>query len=305
MLKTRIKSCIWLCALLLLFIPGKAQQLKLGDPTATTVKAALLELNATNQGLLLPRIADTLLSPLPASPDGMIIYYIPARSLMIRRSGAWSRLADSAAVSGKQWLLDGNAGIDSATMFLGTSTAQPVNIRTNNINRIIVSSAGKVGIGTTTPSALLQVKTGTPNTSGVRLENLNSASPVTAGAGGLGVDASGNVVRAAAAPVLYNRSGVVSQPVKIWTDSVDNISTGLPVADISSAGFTKIISIQATGKGGTSNLTVPVVAVTGYSTTQVSLMVLKGNSAVLGLLFQSLIIDGDASQKIFVTVTGY
>lgn len=305
MLKARIKGCMLLCALLLLFVHGKAQQLKLGDPTSSTVKAALLELNTNNQGLLLPRITDTLQSPLSASPDGMIIYYTPASSLMVRRKGAWSKLTDSTSVSGNQWLLNGNANIDSAAMFLGTSTAKPVNIRTNNINRIIVSSAGKVGIGTTNPSALLQVKTGTANTSGMRLENLNNASPVTAGAGGLGVDASGNVVRAATAPVFYNKAGVVSQPIKIWADSVDNNATGLPVANISTAGFTSIINIQVTGKGGTTNLTVPFVAVLSYSTTQVNLMVLKANSAVLGLLFQSLIIDGDTSKKIFVTVTGY
>lgn len=300
-----------LCALLLLFITGKAQQLKLGDPTSSTVKAALLELNASNQGLLLPRIADTLLSPLPASPDGMVIYYIPARSLLIRRGGAWSRLADSAAVSGNQWLLSGNAGIDSAAVFLGTSTAQPVNIRTNNINRMIISSAGKVGIGTTTPSALLQVKTGISNTSGVRLENLSNASPVTAGAGGLGVDASGNVVRAASAPVVYNRSGVVSQPIKIWADSVIQLSSPTPTGtlsvDISNATFSKILSIQATAKGGTDALNAPVVTILSYGLDKINLLVMesKTTNILLGGQTEGLTENLATTTRIFVTVIGY
>lgn len=277
---------------------------QIGDPTTSPIKAALLELNTTNQGLLLPRITDTTLAPLNVSPDGMVIYYKPASSLLIRRNGSWSKLADSTAVSNNQWLLSGNPTVDSATKFLGTTTVAPVNFRTNNLNRVIISSNGSVGIGTTTPTALLQVKAAAANTSGVRLETLTSAAPVTAGAGGLGVDASGNVVRTAAAPVFYNAAGVVSQNIKIWADSIPNTATGVVTVNISSAAFTKILSITATGRGGTGPNDSPIPVVAGYSLTSIVINVLKGNSAILALL-SGMATDGDNTHKIYVTVVGY
>jgi hypothetical protein len=303
MLKTSIQSSIWLCALLLLYIPIYAQQLKLGDPTTSPIKAALLELNALNQGLLLPRITDSTLAPLNVSPDGMIIYYKPASSLLIRRNGAWSRLADSTAVSNNQWLLSGNPTVDSATKFLGTTIISPINFRTNNLNRMIISSAGNVGIGTTTPTSLLQIKSPTANTSGVRLETLTSAAPVTTGAGGLGVDASGNVVRTAAAPVYYNAAGVVSQNIKIWADSISNTSSGVATANISSAGFTKILSITATGKGGSNNGDSPIPVISGYTLNTITFNVFRGNTGLT--ILAGWATDTDASHKVYVTVVGY
>lgn len=45
------------------------------------------------------------------------------------------------------WELDGNAA--TATDFIGTTNAQHFRIRTNNIQRMVVTSAGRVGIGQT------------------------------------------------------------------------------------------------------------------------------------------------------------
>lgn len=51
----------------------------------------------------------------------------------------------------------------------------------------------RVGIGTTSPTSTLEIKSKTANTSGVKFTNLSSSTPVSAGAT-LGVDISGNVV---------------------------------------------------------------------------------------------------------------
>ncbi|SEM81763.1 hypothetical protein SAMN05421856_1071, partial [Chryseobacterium taichungense] len=51
----------------------------------------------------------------------------------------------------------------------------------------------RVGIGTTSPSAKLEVNSGTANTSGLKFTNLNSSTAVGTGQA-LGVDSSGNVI---------------------------------------------------------------------------------------------------------------
>ena len=55
------------------------------------------------------------------------------------------------------WSLGGNASTSPATDYIGTSDAQPLVIKTNATERMRVSSTGNIGIGTTTPTATLQV----------------------------------------------------------------------------------------------------------------------------------------------------
>jgi hypothetical protein len=79
--------------ILLLFMSTLTHaQLKLGDNPGAIQKAALLELDSKSQGLLLPRISDTTQTTLKNSPDGMIIYFIPNKSLYIHANNAWVKL---------------------------------------------------------------------------------------------------------------------------------------------------------------------------------------------------------------------
>lgn len=60
-----------------------------------------------------------------------------------------------------------------------------------------ITNDGSIGVGTSSPTARLEISTGTQNVSGLKFSNLNSSTPVSSGAT-LGVDASGNVVTVAA-----------------------------------------------------------------------------------------------------------
>lgn len=51
------------------------------------------------------------------------------------------------------WHLTGNIGIVAPTNFIGTTNASDLVIKTNNIERLRMTSAGKLGMGTTTPTA--------------------------------------------------------------------------------------------------------------------------------------------------------
>src|ERR1043165_3022230 len=144
-------------------------QLKIGDNPTSIQKSSILELESTRQGLLLPRLTDTAAINCLTPPDGMIIYLTPDNSLRIRSNAAWKKRA-SMADAMANCSLTGNAGTDSATNFIGTTDGKPLTIRTSNAARMIIGANGNIGIGTTTPSATLNVD-GT-----VKFENLASNS---------------------------------------------------------------------------------------------------------------------------------
>jgi len=62
----------------------------------------------------------------------------------------------------------GDIGLSGANRFIGTTDNYDLSLRTNNSNRVYITSTGNVGIGTTTPAQRLQVAAppGAPATSG-------------------------------------------------------------------------------------------------------------------------------------------
>jgi hypothetical protein len=55
------------------------------------------------------------------------------------------------------WQLTGNSGTTPASQFLGTSDAQPLVLRTNNLERARLDTSGNLGLGTSTPMERLTV----------------------------------------------------------------------------------------------------------------------------------------------------
>lgn len=123
------------------------QQLKLGSNPTTLIKSALLELSSTNQGLLFPRLSDTVVINTSSPPDGMVIYFTPTRQLMLRMNGSWQPLVSGTATAANAWLLTGNTV--GALRVFGTLDNYDLPIYTNNVERMRVSTAGNVAIGAT------------------------------------------------------------------------------------------------------------------------------------------------------------
>ncbi|AZA52582.1 beta strand repeat-containing protein [Chryseobacterium sp. G0201] len=73
--------------------------------------------------------------------------------------------------------------------YIGNSTGSTLNERLR-----IKPNTGYVGIGTSNPTARVEISSGTANTSGLKFTNINSTTPPTANTSPLGIDASGNVV---------------------------------------------------------------------------------------------------------------
>ena len=104
----------------------------------------------------------------PNTLSANITYTLPAnltagtlvsggRILQSDANGNMSWLDPSALGGAAGWAPTGNSGMNPAVNFLGTTDAQPLVIRTNNIERMRVTATGNVGIGTTSPTARLEV----------------------------------------------------------------------------------------------------------------------------------------------------
>lgn len=108
---------------------GFSQQLRLGKDPYSVEKSAVLELYSDNQGLLLPRIADTSLINALIPPDGMIIYFIPEKKILARANGAWQSLAVNNAVVTS---LNGNTG----ALTMDTSYISNFNFKVRSLHSV-------------------------------------------------------------------------------------------------------------------------------------------------------------------------
>jgi hypothetical protein len=126
-------------------------QMKLGDNPTTTNTNALLEMETTNKGLLLPRVAltsTTAFAPLTAHVAGMAVYNTATAGdvtpgYYFDNGTAWVRVADA------------NASVSNLYTANGTLTgARTVTMGANNLSFM---GTGMIGIGTTTPSSALHV----------------------------------------------------------------------------------------------------------------------------------------------------
>lgn len=89
---------------------------------------------------------------------------------------------------------------------------------------------------------------------------------------------------------VYNKSGLVgSYPMKIWDDTVTVTSSNGQSIDISSAGFTKVTSVQAQAFNNTNTVAnIPVSSGKTWSTTSIAISTVQENtglSILAGLLF--------------------
>jgi len=153
------------------YSPTLFSQVKIGDNPKSINGGAMLEVESTNKGILLPRIAlksTTSSSPLKSFTAGMIVYNTSSSNdltpgLYYSDGKKWIKgntnvtSTDSASQQGVFWTTKGNNTV-SSNNFLGSTNKAPLIVKTNNNERLRVTENGWVGIGTATPRAALQVK---------------------------------------------------------------------------------------------------------------------------------------------------
>jgi hypothetical protein len=141
------------------------------------------------------------------------------------------------AVNGSAWLLTGNGGTNPSANFIGTTDNQALSVRTNNAERIRVTNAGNVGIGTSSPSTSAALEISSPtNDQGLLVPRLTTAQRISiiSPANGLyvydvtvGCFFSYNGTQAAWVSMCPEPKGIIV----MWSGTLANIPSGYALCD--------------------------------------------------------------------------
>ena len=120
-----------------------------------------LDISSTTSGLLIPRVALTnlnvqapVLNPQTGNiPESTLVYHNGANSITAGfyywNSTKWMLLKTTES---NDWTIIGNTGTNATTNFIGTTDAQDLVVKTNNLERIRILSTGNVGVLETNPA---------------------------------------------------------------------------------------------------------------------------------------------------------
>jgi hypothetical protein len=138
---------------------------RVGIGTAAPHTSALLHVNATNRGILIPNVALTATNtagPVATPQTSLLVYNTATASAgatyvypgFYYNAGTtavpnWRRLMAGGS-GGDGWLTTGNYGTTPANNWLGTNDAQDFAVRSNNTERMRILSGGNVLVNHTT-----------------------------------------------------------------------------------------------------------------------------------------------------------
>jgi hypothetical protein len=151
----QMKRILLVIALVATAMGSAFAQIKLGDNPGNLNQNALLELESSSKGLLLPRMNTTQQNSMSAPPDGMMLYNTDSACICVRGAGFWHSLCSEG--NGKPWGTLGNSNTDPVNNFVGTKDNQSLVFRTNNAEVMRILTNGNIGVGTTTPTNKLHI----------------------------------------------------------------------------------------------------------------------------------------------------
>jgi len=259
---------------------------KIGTNPGNKQASAVLELESTTKGFLLPRMSPAQMASISNPAVGLQIYNTTDSCIYVYRgiSGWYSTCGGFNA-----WSLFGNTGINPTTNFLGTTDGQPLVLKTNATERLRIDAAGNInqtGSGAVNLTGFVTANAGATitgpvagagfvniNTVGANTTNIGTAISTTningnnlyfpaLTTGSLTTDAIIGVNRATGKADTLNIASIVSNSFTAnngLTKTISNVALGGPLVantSIDQATFSLTLAngttnINATGTGAT------------------------------------------------------
>ncbi|MCO5269706.1 MAG: tail fiber domain-containing protein [Brumimicrobium sp.] len=192
---------------------GHAQNVGINATGAAPAASAGLDIDFTNKGVLVPRVALTATnsaSPV-ASPATSLLVYNTATAgsgatavtpgYYYWSGSAWVRFS----TGGDDWKILGNANTTSGTNFLGTTNTQALDFRTNNTLRFRIANGNQVQAMSNGTAALPFYSWSANTGMGFWRAGTNILATSTAGVERMRVNASGQVLVNTTIPTDPNR----------------------------------------------------------------------------------------------------
>lgn len=153
----------------------------------TITPNAALDVTSTDDGILVPRIAlvNTTTATVVTPTTSEIVYNTATINDVTPGFYYWNGTIWVRILTGANddWKTTGNSGTNAATNFIGTTDAVDFVTKTNNTEKVRITTTGAVGIGTSTPQGALDVVAGSNNYGfvipRVALTASNAQAPVT------------------------------------------------------------------------------------------------------------------------------
>ena len=178
-----MKKTACLCALLLIGAFGFAQNIAINSDGTAPDASAILDVKSIAKGLLLPRMTASQRTAIASPATGLLMYQTDGANGFYYNNGTpstpnWLQLPSNLA----SWSVNGNAGTNPATNFIGTMDNQSLAFKINN------QKAGLLGTNSNTSFGLLTLnanttghsnsffgwESGMSNTSGIRNTGLGT-----------------------------------------------------------------------------------------------------------------------------------
>jgi hypothetical protein len=229
-----------------------------GIGTLSPNASSLLEVSSITKGVLVPRMTQTQRDAIASPATGLLIFQTDKTPGFYYYSGtAWTPITPKA----KGWSTTGNSGTNASTNFLGTTDAEPLMFRVNNLKSGLIdynSFTGNTGFGYQT----LNANTGNYNSAfGYQAlsKNAYGYDNTATGYQSLSSNTAGYYNVAAGTYALYSNidgnSNIASGYAALFnnTSGVNNIASGYGALYSNTTGYSNI----ALGAGALYSATTP------------------------------------------------
>src|SRR5450631_1512426 len=121
--------------LLLLLLMGiaqlklAAQNIGINSSGSLPDPSAMLDVNATNKGMLVPRMTTAQRVAITTPASGLLVFDNTTTSFWFYAASAWKEITTGS----NGWNITGNTGTDTAVHFIGTTDDKPFRFRLNDI----------------------------------------------------------------------------------------------------------------------------------------------------------------------------